>query len=177
MRAQRTPPSASPMVPPLRRLPRRLASHHSRLRRPGPGRSRLPAPSDSQDRAGHQQISRQPPNQPACRLHRHRLQARFLRCRRPVPVISVGRRLPRGHGPVPLGACRAAARDRLGVVPACRAPVTTRSRLLRAWASRAHLALALPSQLGPVGRGRNPAARPCREVGQVCPACRGQIPQ
>ena len=176
MPLRRTRLSASPMVPSLRRLLRRQASRHTRLPRPGRGGSRRPVPPDYLDRAGHQQTSRQPPNQPARRLHRHRLRARFLRCRRLVPVISVGRRQPRGHGPVPLAACRA-ARDRLGAVPACRAPVTTHFRLLRAWASRAHHGLARPNQPGPAGRGRSPAARPCREADQACPACRGQIPQ
>ena len=75
--------------------------------------------------------------------------------------------------PVRPADCRA-VRD-LGVAPGFHARVTTRSRPLRAWVSRAHLGPARRSA-SLVGRAHRWAVPPCREAGQACPACRGRIP-
>jgi hypothetical protein len=165
-------PSARLMVRPPLSLLRRRAPQCSHLR--GAGQVRcggLPPRMDSPAPANRQQTSCRPPAEPA---HRPPL-ARFLRCRRLARVMSVGRRLARVRGLV-RPADYPAVRDRLGVAPGFHARVTTRSRLLRAWASPAHLGPALqirPGLADPVHRWAMP---PCREAGQACPACRGRIP-
>ena len=97
------------------------------------------------------------------------------RGRRLARVMSVGPQLDPAHGLVRPADCPV-LRDRPVVAPGFHAPATTRSRLLRAWVSRAHLGPALQTRPGLVDLAHHWAARRRREAGQVCPACRGQIP-
>jgi hypothetical protein len=90
-------------------------------------------------------------------------------------VMLVAHRPDLGHGPVRPVDCPA-VRDRLGVAPGFHARVTTHFRLLRAWADRAHLGPALQIRPSLVGLAHHWVVRPCQAAGQVCPACRGQIP-
>ena len=166
-------PSGLMVRPPLRPR-RRPAPRRSRRRRRGHVRCRLPPRLDNPEPANRRQTSCQPPAEPAHRPHRRRPQARRRSRRRRAPVISVVRRPAHGHGPVRPVDCQA-VRDRLGVAPGFRAPGITRSRLLRAWASRARLGPGLQSRPPLVGRAHRWAALPCRGDGQACPACRGRI--
>ena len=163
--------SARPMVRLPLSLLRRRAPYCRRLRTLGQVRCPLPARMDRPVPANREQTSCQPPAEPAPGPP----QARFPRCRRLAQVMSAVHRPDLGHGLVRPVDCPA-VQDRLGVAPGFHARVTTRSRLLRAWASRAHLGPALLSRPGLVDLAHQWAARPCQEAGQVCPACRGQIP-
>ena len=159
-----------PLARPMVRRRHQLAAPSSAASQAPPrlGQVRPPARTDGQSGPGEPPVawpaaSRTSP--PATLLP-------FLRCRRLAPAISVGLRPDLGRGPVRPADCRA-VRD-LGVAPGFRARVTTRSRPLRAWASRAHLGPA--PQIRP-GWWAAPTAVPrCREAGQACPACRGRIP-
>ena len=152
-------------------LLRRRAPYCRRLRTPGQVRCPPPARTDSPVRANREQTSCQPPAEPPPGPP----QARSPRCRRLAQVMSAAHRPDLGRGLVRPADCPA-VRDRLDVAPGFHARVTTRFRLLRAWASRAHLGPALQIRPGLVGLAHHRAVRPCREAGQVCPACRGQIP-
>ncbi len=89
--------------------------------------------------------------------------------------MSVGRRPDLGRG-LARPADYPAVRDRLGVAPGLHARATTRSRLLKVWASRAHLGPALQIRPGLADPAHRWAMPPRREAGQACPACRGRIP-
>jgi hypothetical protein len=171
--------SARPMIRPPFSLLRRRAPCCSRLRTlghvrcplPGHVRCPLPARMDSPVPVNREQTSCQPPAEPAPRPP----QARSPRCRRLARVMSVAHRPDLGHGQVRPVDCPA-VRDRLGVAPGFHARVTTHFRLLRAWADRAHLGPALQIRPSLVGLAHHWVVRPCQAAGQVCPACRGQIP-
>ena len=163
--------STRPMVRPPFRLRRRRAPRCSRLRTLGQVRSPLPARMDSPVPANRKQTSCQLPAEPGPRPP----QARSPRGRRLAQVMSVGPQPDPAHGLVRPADCPV-LRDRLVVAPGFHARATTRSRLLRAWVSRAHLGPALQTRPGLVDLAHHWAARRRREAGQVCPACRGQIP-
>ena len=163
--------STRPMVRLPLSLLRRRAPYCRRLRTLGQVRCPLPAGMDSPVPANREQTSCHPPAEPAPGPP----QARSPRCRRPAQVMSAAHRPDLGHGLVLPADCPA-VQDRLGVAPGFHARVTTRFRLLRAWASRAHLGPALQTRPGLVGLAHPWVVRPRREAGQVCPACRAQIP-